>query len=76
MVPSSSSPLLSQVGSTVLTSCSVRNLFLTETISLVSDCETPGEVVEGMDLVKKIETHGSQSGKTSKPIVIANCGTV
>merc|ERR1711915_97352 len=33
-----------------------------------------GQVVEGMDVVKKIESFGSQSGKTSKKIVIADCG--
>merc|ERR1711998_750163 len=33
-----------------------------------------GSVVEGMDVVKKVESYGSQSGKTSKPVVIADCG--
>merc|ERR1711920_429189 len=33
-----------------------------------------GKVCEGMDVVKKIEGFGSQSGKTSKPIKIADCG--
>lgn len=33
-----------------------------------------GSVVEGMDVVKKIETVGSQSGKTAKDVVISNCG--
>merc|ERR1712129_317304 len=33
-----------------------------------------GSVTEGMDIVKTIEAHGSQSGKTSKPVVIADCG--
>jgi len=33
-----------------------------------------GQVTEGMDVVKKIESYGSQSGKTSKKIVIADCG--
>ncbi len=33
-----------------------------------------GKVVEGMDVVKKIEAMGSQSGATSKKIVIADCG--
>merc|ERR1711877_89810 len=33
-----------------------------------------GSVVEGMDVVKKVEAVGSQSGKTSKPVVIADCG--
>lgn len=33
-----------------------------------------GAVVEGMDVVKKIEAMGSQSGKTAKKIVVADCG--
>ncbi len=35
-----------------------------------------GSVIEGMDVVKKIESYGSQSGRTSKKIVIADCGEV
>ncbi|KAJ0964190.1 hypothetical protein J5N97_029312 [Dioscorea zingiberensis] len=35
-----------------------------------------GKVVKGMDVVKKIEKVGSQSGRTSKPVVIANCGMI
>eukprot|EP01059_Diplonema_ambulator_P032323 TRINITY_DN62_c0_g1_i1.p2 TRINITY_DN62_c0_g1~~TRINITY_DN62_c0_g1_i1.p2 ORF type:complete len:163 (+),score=62.85 TRINITY_DN62_c0_g1_i1:52-540(+) len=33
-----------------------------------------GSVVEGMNVVKAVEAVGSQSGKTSKPVVIADCG--
>jgi len=33
-----------------------------------------GSVVEGYDIVKKIESYGSQSGKTSKQILVADCG--
>lgn len=33
-----------------------------------------GSVTGGMDVVKKIEGYGSSSGKTSKKIVISNCG--
>ncbi|KAJ1513111.1 hypothetical protein HMI55_005890 [Coelomomyces lativittatus] len=33
-----------------------------------------GKVTEGMDVVKKIESFGSHSGKTSKTITITNCG--
>merc|ERR1719310_1891007 len=33
-----------------------------------------GKVSEGMDIVKKIEAVGSQSGKTAKPVLIADCG--
>lgn len=33
-----------------------------------------GEVVEGMDVVRKIEGVGSQSGRPSKRVVVADCG--
>ena len=33
-----------------------------------------GNVVEGMDVVKKIESYGSQSGKPSKNITVTNSG--
>merc|ERR1739845_100359 len=33
-----------------------------------------GSVVEGMDVVKSIEAVGSQSGQTSKPVIITECG--
>ncbi|CAF3319790.1 unnamed protein product [Rotaria socialis] len=33
-----------------------------------------GEVVEGMDLVKKIESYGSQSGAPKAKVVISECG--
>lgn len=33
-----------------------------------------GSVVEGMDIVKAIEAVGSQSGKCSKAVVVADCG--
>merc|ERR1711876_44024 len=33
-----------------------------------------GSVVEGMDVVKKIESVGSQSGKTSRPVKIEKSG--
>ncbi|XP_010526905.1 PREDICTED: peptidyl-prolyl cis-trans isomerase [Tarenaya hassleriana] len=33
-----------------------------------------GQVVEGLDVVKGIEGVGSQSGKTAKRVVIADCG--
>lgn len=35
-----------------------------------------GAVVEGMDVVKKVESFGSQSGRTSRKITITNCGEV
>eukprot|EP00731_Ephydatia_muelleri_P004027 Em0002g203a len=33
-----------------------------------------GKVVEGMDVVRKMEAVGSEDGDTSKPVVIKNCG--
>lgn len=33
-----------------------------------------GTVVEGLDVVKKIESMGSQSGKTAKKVVVQNSG--
>lgn len=33
-----------------------------------------GKVVNGMDIVKKIEANGSPSGKPKKTVVITNCG--
>jgi len=33
-----------------------------------------GRITEGMDVVKQIESYGSQSGKTSKKIVISESG--
>ena len=35
-----------------------------------------GQVVEGMDVVKKIESMGSRSGQTSKKIVVDSCGEI
>ncbi|CAN6554658.1 hypothetical protein ACFX2I_003501 [Malus domestica] len=33
-----------------------------------------GQVIEGLDVVKNIEKVGSGQGRTSKPVVIADCG--
>lgn len=33
-----------------------------------------GSVIEGMDVVQKIESYGSRSGATSAPIMIDDCG--
>merc|ERR1712032_565049 len=33
-----------------------------------------GSVAEGMDIVRAIEKVGSRDGRTSKPVVIADCG--
>lgn len=35
-----------------------------------------GQVKEGLDVVKKVESYGSGSGRTSKKIVIADCGQI
>ena len=35
-----------------------------------------GAVVEGQDVVAKIEKVGSESGRTAKPVVVAECGEV
>uniref|UniRef100_A0A915DW05 Peptidyl-prolyl cis-trans isomerase n=1 Tax=Ditylenchus dipsaci TaxID=166011 RepID=A0A915DW05_9BILA len=35
-----------------------------------------GKVVEGMDIVSNIEREGSQSGATTKQIVIEDCGEI
>jgi len=33
-----------------------------------------GKVTEGLDVVQAVEAVGSQSGKTAKPVLIADCG--
>ena len=33
-----------------------------------------GQVIDGMDVVRAIEKVGSQSGKTKKKVLIADCG--
>merc|ERR1712157_416232 len=33
-----------------------------------------GNVTEGMDVVQKIESYGSSNGKTSKKVVVKDCG--
>eukprot|EP01091_Cochliopodium_minus_P003840 TRINITY_DN13796_c0_g1_i1.p1 TRINITY_DN13796_c0_g1~~TRINITY_DN13796_c0_g1_i1.p1 ORF type:complete len:316 (-),score=88.42 TRINITY_DN13796_c0_g1_i1:13-960(-) len=35
-----------------------------------------GKVIDGMEVVKKVEYQGSESGKTSKSVVISNCGVL
>ena len=35
-----------------------------------------GQVVKGMDVVKKMEAFGSKSGKTSKAVIITDCGEI
>ncbi len=46
-------------------------------LSVFSSPKRPtGEVIQGLDLVKKIESLGSTSGSTKKKVVIAESGTV
>ena len=33
-----------------------------------------GKVIEGLDIITKVESYGSQSGKTSKVITVVGCG--
>ncbi|AXV07945.1 Peptidyl-prolyl cis-trans isomerase [Euzebya pacifica] len=33
-----------------------------------------GEVIDGMDVVRTIESHGSRSGDTDEPVIIEDCG--
>ena len=35
-----------------------------------------GHVIEGMDVVREMERAGTQSGKTSRPVVISDCGEI
>ena len=35
-----------------------------------------GKVTEGMDVVRTIEKLGSQSGATSKKVIVADCGVL
>jgi peptidyl-prolyl isomerase F (cyclophilin D) len=35
-----------------------------------------GKVVEGLDVIREIEKYGSESGRTSKKIVISDCGQI
>ena len=37
-------------------------------------CSVFGGVTEGLDIVKQIETYGSQSGTPAKKVVITDCG--
>jgi cyclophilin family peptidyl-prolyl cis-trans isomerase len=35
-----------------------------------------GKVVEGLDVIQEIEKYGSESGRTSKKLVISDCGQI
>ena len=45
-----------------------------DTPSLPSSLQVFGEVLDGMDIVKLIESKGSQSGSTSAKVTIADSG--
>lgn len=35
-----------------------------------------GEVLEGMDVVKKLESYGTENGKPTQNLIISNCGVL
>ena len=35
-----------------------------------------GKIIEGMEVVMKLEANGSQSGKTNKTVKIESCGEI
>ena len=35
-----------------------------------------GQVVEGMEVIKQVESFGSRSGKTSQKITVEECGEI
>lgn len=41
---------------------------------VVRGCLVVEQVTKGMDVVKSVESVGSASGKTTSPVVIADCG--
>ncbi len=60
----------------VPTSCLVRPVFWTASFHKLLTRITPGEVVEGIDIVDKVESLGSASGTPKARITISNSGTV
>ena len=69
-------------GSTVLTSSSVSQLSpdstleLPITLTLFRSLGHIGEVIQGMEVVKLIESRGSSSGTPASRVVIANSGAI
>ncbi|XP_067842273.1 E3 SUMO-protein ligase RanBP2 isoform X3 [Heptranchias perlo] len=68
--------LLSMANSGPNTNTSQFFITLKETQHLDLKHVAFGYVKEGMDVVKKIETFGSENGQTSKIIVITDCGQI
>jgi peptidylprolyl isomerase len=33
-----------------------------------------GQVIEGLDVVKDVESYGREDGKTKKPVMVSDCG--
>jgi peptidylprolyl isomerase len=64
-------------GSLSLNSC-LKQFFITTVITSWLDGRHVvfGEVVEGMDVVKKIEGFGTDSGSPKAKVTITACGTV
>ena len=58
--------------------CPVVQFFITTVVTSWLDGKHVvfGEVEEGMDVVKKIETYGSASGKPSQQVTIVKSGVV
>ena len=54
----------------------LRYLFRGLSFTLISLILLLGEVVEGFDIVKKVEALGTASGTTKKTITIAKSGTI
>ena len=43
----------------------------------IRDSPVPaGKVTEGLDVLKSMEKVGSQSGSTSTPVIISDCGQI
>merc|ERR1711972_1184148 len=74
VVPHSQPMLLSMANSGPNTNGSQFFLTVAATPHLDGKHVVFGEVVEGVETVKKMEAVGSGGGSCSKPVVIADCG--